>query len=171
MKNFKNIILLLIFISVTNCSGQSRNILTKSEYNNIKINGINWKIINNTNANTVQMKTLFGDDLIIKTGTEPSLFKAFWNDTKGFYFYFQENDPNLTDDYILYSFNIYNNNSNLTINNKTITIGNNISELGLIQVNNGKEIYFGTNFSSDGITILFDEITKKITSIEYTSFN
>lgn len=172
MKKLKYILVLFI-IAFSNCSqGQIRNNLTTSEYNDIKINNINWKQINNTKGSLNQMKALFGSNLTTKSGTEPSLYKAFWNDSKGFYFYFEENDPNDPNDYMLYTFRIEKANTNITIKGKTVTIGDNINQLGNVQINaSGSDIVFGTNTTDDILMIKFNPSTNLITSIEYTMFN
>jgi hypothetical protein len=172
MKNLKYILVLFI-IAFSNCSqGQIRNNLTTTEYSSIKINGINWRQINDTKANVNQMKTLFGNDIIVTTGTEPSLHKELWNDSKGFYFYFEENNPNDPNDYMLYDFKITNSNSNITLKGKTVTVGTNISELGNVQINaSGSDIVYGTSTTDDILMIKFNPATNLITSIEYTLFN
>ena len=166
MKPLKYTVILFI-IAFSNCTqGQIGNILTKAEYINIKINGINWIQIDSTKGNISKMKALFGDNMTIKTGTEPGNMISFWNDNFGFYLHFEQNGP----DYALNSFIISNKNSNFTILGKTVTIGSDISELGDVKIDEDSEISFGTNYTSDLITIKFDPSTRKITEIEYITF-
>ena len=166
MKTLKYTVILFI-IAFSNCTqGQIGNILTKAEYINIKINGINWIQIDSTKGNISKMKVLFGDNMTIKTGTEPGNMISFWNDNLGFYLHFEQNGP----DYALNSFIISNKNSNFTILGKTVTIGSDISELGDVKIDEDSEISFGTNYTSDLITIKFDPSTRKITEIEYITF-
>ena len=153
-------------------NSQVRNNLSTTEYNAIKINNINWRQINNTKANIAQMKTLFGNNITIKTATEPSLMISFWEKKLGFYFRFEENNPNLSNDYILYYFRILNLKSNITIKGKTITIGSNISDLGNVLINtNDFNIVYGTENTDDILMVKFNPTTNLITNIEYTLFN
>ena len=166
MKTLKYTVILFI-ITLSSCTqGQIGNILTKAEYINIKINGINWTQITDTKGNISKMKVLFGDNMTIKTGTEPGNMISFWNDNLGFYLHFEQNGP----DYALNSFIISNKNSNFTILGKTVTIGSDISELGDVKIDEDSEISFGTNYTSSVLIIKFDPSTRKITEIEFVTF-
>ncbi|MEE9406690.1 MAG: hypothetical protein V3V28_01320 [Polaribacter sp.] len=172
MKTIK--ILTILFITVfSNCSQAQRlNNLTETEYNNIKINNINWQTISDTKGNATEIRNLLGDGLMNTQGAEPSLHIEFWNDSKGIYLYFEENNPNIVNDYILHDFTISNNQSSITVKGKIITIGDDISLLGNEQINvSGTDISFSTNYTDDILMIKFDSRSKEITSIEYTSFN
>ncbi len=179
LKSNKNImktikILTILFITVfSNCSQAQRlNNLTETEYNNIKINNINWQTISDTKGNATEIRNLLGDGLMNTQGAEPSLHIEFWNDSKGIYLYFEENNPNIVNDYILHDFTISNNQSSITVKGKIITIGDDISLLGNEQINvSGTDISFSTNYTDDILMIKFDSRSKEITSIEYTSFN
>lgn len=172
MKTLKYTYILILF-TFSNCSqGQIRNELSQTEYTNIKINGISWVTIENTKGNVDQMKALFGSNITIKTGEDPSLMIHFWDSNKGFYFRFEENDPNIVNDYVLVNFRISNPSSNITIQGKTVTIGDNISKLGSVKINKiGTDIVFGTTYSDDTLILKFDLLTQNITSIEYISFD
>lgn len=168
MKTLKYTTILFI-IAFSNCvQGQIGNILTRAEYIDMKINGISFAKINSTEGDIIQMKALFGNNMTIKTGIEPSLSIDFSDNNKGFYFSFEENGP---DDYTLNYFTISNKNTNFTILDKTVTIGSDISELGDVKIDSREsDISFGDNYSSSVLIIKFDPSTKKITEIEYIEF-
>ena len=168
MKTLKHITILFI-ITLSSCTqGQTKkNILTTAEYINIKINGISFTQIDATKGDISKMKALFGDNMTIKTGTEPGNMISFWDDNLGFYLHFEQNGP----DYALNSFTILNKNSNFTILDKTVTIGSDISELGDVKINSKYlEIYFGTKYASSALVIKFDPSTRKITEIEFVTY-
>lgn len=163
MKILKHLIVLAIIL-FSNCTGaQNINKLSIVEYNSIEINGTNIADISYTRGSVTKMNTLFGFSFTYKAYTEPSSGIELWNDAKGVYFVFEDDS--------IYSFEISNNQSNITLKGTTVTIGDNISKLGNVKISNTNEIDFGTDQTSDVLTIKFDTVTKKITNIEYTYFN
>ncbi len=172
MKTYKHIILLFIAILFYNCGiSQNINYLTTSEYNSVKINGKDIVDIDLTKGDLNKINTLLGVTFSKKTSTSPSLIIELWSDTKGLYFYF-EDGSDTGNNYDLLAYEISNNQSNITVKGKTVTIGSNISELGNIQINaSGTDIVFGTSYTDDILMIKFDSSTNLITNIEYTSFN
>ena len=171
MKTIQYLTILFTIIFINCTQSQNINFLSNTEYNNIKVNGINWIQINDTQGNITEMKSLFGNDLIIQTDTEPSLIIDFWNNIKGFYFSFEDYSDTGTK-YSLVDFEVTNSTSNITIKNTIITVGDNISILGNIHVNqSGKDVTYGTRFSEDTFTIEFDTTSHKITKISYNYIN
>lgn len=172
---------MVLMLTTLSCKAQEINYLTASEYDAIFIDGVNWDDIRETKGDVAKMKALFGATINYKTGTEPSLSIGFWD--KGFYFDFEDRSD-VGNDYSLVNISIDNNLSNFTILGKTITIGDDISKLGLVKINTDKDGKKGIIFDSiapsdSGIFIEFDQITNKfnqvvsniITSIEYVVFD
>jgi hypothetical protein len=146
---------------------QTANIITPTEFDNIKINGITLKSIRNTLGNQNEVETLFGiayntikdDDPIY--GGEIFSIDYYYN---GFECGFYEKE--------LSSFEITNNNFNITIKGKTITIGDNINILGYVifnTMNDNKKsiVYMYCEGCNNYISVRFDQTTKIITEIYY----
>ena len=178
MKNIYNILIILMLTTIS-CKAQEINYLTKAEYDAIFIDGINWDTVRETKGDVAKMKALFGATVNYKTGTEPSLSIGFWD--KGFYFDFEDEGDN---GFGLVLIRIHNNQSNFTIKGITITIGDDISKLGLVKISTYKDgkkdiIFDSVEPSDSAIFIEFDQITNKfnqvvsniITSIEYVVFD
>jgi len=167
-------------LTTISCKAQEINYLTKAEYDAIFIDGINWDAVRETKGDIVKMKALFGATLNFKTGTEPSLNVGFWD--RGFDFEFEDRSD-IGTNYSLVNIMIDNNQSNFTIKGITITIGDDISKLGLVKINIDKDgkkgiIFDSVEPSDSAIFIEFDQITNKfnqvsniITSIEYVVFD
>jgi hypothetical protein len=160
------IILLLAFTSVAQC--QTANIITETEYDNIKINGIRLVDIKDTHGVESEMETLF-DIPISKEINQDGYFSRYYYD--GFRISFSSILSGALE-HILGSFHITNNNSNITIQGITFTIGDNISVLGDVVF---RTTIYGDRFITytfcDGcnnyIAIKFDQITNIITEIYY----
>jgi len=172
MKSLKQIIIVLSIFSFAYSHAQNVNLLTKNEYSNLLISGVNWKIIKETKGNLEKLNSFFGNDLSINIIEEPSLGKEIKN--RSLYFYF-EDKSDTGNEFELVSFNIESNLASLTIKDKKITIGNNISKLGNVMIitskDGNKKIVFGTNWTHDGLWIEFDQVTNVITKIEYMLYD
>jgi len=166
----KNIILILFltFSSIVSC--QTANILTPTEFDNIKINGVNLATIKNTFGNQNAIEALFG------TANEKTI------DPEGEFTYFKFNgftigfsaqvSGSAIDSLLIGGFDITNNNSNITIQGVTVTIGDNISALGNVVFNTmndeGKSIvYQYCDGCNNFISIRFNQSTNIITEIIY----
>lgn len=174
MKTIKrNITVLIIAILTFSCSqAQKVNNLTRNEYSNILIKGINWNEIKNTQGNLNQLKSFIGNDLSITQSSDPNLARTIKNNN--IYFYFEDRSD-IGNDYELANFVIKSNLISLTIKSKTINIGANISKLRTITILKTKEgekkIVFGTNWTQDAIWIEFNQLTNIITKIEYILYD
>lgn len=170
----KTIILTLVLIipSLVKCQISS-NIISESEFDSIKINAISLATIKNTLGEQNAVEALFGvaNEKIIDPDGEFTHFEF-----NGFNIGFSAvisggtfNSP------ILGGFKIYNNNYNITIQGKTVTIGDHKDKLGNVVINNqnngGKSIVYQycdgcNNFIS--IYLDADNIITKIIYIEQT---
>jgi len=168
MKSIRSItiVLLLLLTSVAQC--QTANIITPREFDNIEINGVKFIDIKNTLGEQNAVGSLFGAAIKIEKDDDPIYGGAilsidFYYDGFDFSFYEKE----------LSSFDITNNKSNITIQGVTVTIGDNISDLGRNVIfnndNDGSKsiLYQYCNGCNDYIYIDFDQVTKKITEIGY----
>ena len=163
MKILKFIIIICVF-GFTNCiSSQNINTLSGEEYSNIKVNGINIDDIINTKGDITKIDNLFGFSFLLKSNDEFIKTRELRNDIKGIYIYFEDD--------VLYTYKISNNQSNLTIKGITITIGDDISKLGIVEVNTIGEVQFKVSETSDYFIIKFNPTSKGITSIEYLSLD
>ena len=171
MKNIKYIHSIIILFTILSCNSQERNYLTLSEFNNITIDGVKWKDIDNTKGDLTKMKNLFGNNLIHKTADEPMPIISFWNNS--FYFSFESvfgDSP-----YDLVRFKIKNNSSTISIKGISITLGDNINKLGNIKINiysDGTKGAIFTLENSDRGDLLIEcnPTTNRITKIEYNSY-
>lgn len=170
MKNLRYLTIVIVVLLHGCAYGQINNMLTSAERDSIKVNGINWSQINSTKGDTTQMKLIFGDSTQFESESVPHPMISFWDNSKGFYFRFEKNGPNPTDDYTLYDFSISNANANLTIKGTTLTIGSNISLLGNVNIDyTAKQIVFVTNDTSDMLILKFNDATSKIIDINFVT--
>ena len=73
------------FLFLNLCYCQTRNYLTKGQFENIKVDGISLKQIVESNGEIRKMSSLFGNTLKYKKVNEPNESIGFWD--KGFYFF------------------------------------------------------------------------------------
>lgn len=163
----KNIILILLlaFSSIASC--QTANILTPTEFDNIKINNITLLTIKNTLGNEIAIENLFGPSITNNIDTDGNYFEY-----DGFEIGFSALLSNVYSQPIIGGFDIINNNFNITIQGVTVTIGDNISALGNVVFNTmsdgGKSIvYQYCNGCNNFISIRFNQLTNIITEIIY----
>lgn len=167
----KNITLIVLFAFTSLAQCQTANILTQTEFNNIKINGISLDDIINTHGVENEMQSLFATPLN-KDINEDGYYSYYVYDG------FEINFSSLLSgkaEHILGSFTISNTNYNITIQGKTVTIGDHKDKLGNVVINNqkngGKSIVYQycdgcNNFIS--IYLDADNIITKIIYIEQT---
>lgn len=163
-------IVILLITSLCTATGQPRvNKLTPQEFENISINGKTLKTIWATNSDEVAVQHLFGpaSEVIIHNDF-PSL--ASWTLLyPGFELSFSQGTPSNGN---LSSFEITNSSVMLRVKGTVIRIGDNISKLGAVKINDmttgGKSILHVPEGADDPIlSIRFDPSTKKITEIIY----
>lgn len=171
----KKVILILILISFTICckAQMLTNELTTVQFNNIKINGILKTVVEATEGDITQMESLFGEARI--TEGEEGIGDG-WR-----IFIFDE--QNLTIGFT--NLNSSESNAeiegfeanNITINDVTIHLGDNIAALGPdivfnYNTNGTKSIIF-THLFYDccPIIIEYNQLTNTITKIEYVVFS
>ncbi len=166
----KNIILILLlaFSGIANC--QTANIITETEFNNIKINNIDLLTIRNTSGNQNTIENLFGSSITNNIDPDGDFYHYEFNGFKiGFSSIISDGTYNNP---IISRFEITNNSSSLTINGITITIGSNIQLLGNVifnTMNDGKKsiVYMYCDGCNNFISIRFNQLTNIITEIIY----
>ncbi len=123
----KNIILslLLIFPSLVKCQITS-NIISETEFNNIKINNVKIGNIKTTDGILSRVTNLFPTSILQSTEQPEEDYYDYTYD--GFTIGFSENE--------ISAFEITNTNWNITIQGKTVTIGSHKDELGSVILNN-----------------------------------
>lgn len=168
------VILILTLISFTfSCKAQMlTNELTTEQFNNIKINGILKTAIEDTGGNVTQMESLFGEPLLIEEqegGIEEGYRNFIYNNLS---FTFSNIYSSESDGFIE-SFET----DNITINDVTIHVGDNIAVLGSdIVFNNRKDgtksiIFTHLFYDCCPIIIEYNQLTNTITKIEYVVFS
>lgn len=175
MLNQKYIILkisICFFLFLSLCYSQTRNYLTKEQFENIKVDGVTLKQVMESNGKIKKMSALFGNTLKYKKEYEPNQSIGFWN--KGFYFDFEDRSGNGA--FELVNFSIDNSSSTLSINNSEITIGSTTRNMKNIAIANYKDgtkgiIYAISGHESEAIFISFNAYTKRILKIEFISFD
>lgn len=167
MKNLIIIFLSLTFTSLVQC--QNSNIISSTEFDNIKINDKKFIDVKSTFGNLNSIENLFG------VANEKNI------DPDGDFFNYRFDGLSigfsalLSQDYdkpIISKFEITTNVSNITIRGVTVTIGDNINLLGNMTINANTDgsrsvIYQFCEGCNSFLSIRFNEITSKITSIEY----
>lgn len=160
------------FLFLNLCYSQTRNYLTKGQFENIKVDGISLKQIVESNGEIKVMSSLFGNALKYKKVNEPNQSIGFWN--KGLYFDFEDRSGNGT--FELVNFSIDDSSTILSINNNDITIGSttrNMKDVAVANYEDGTKgiIYAIRGHESEAIFISFNAYTKRILKIEFISFD
>ncbi|QMU64466.1 MAG: hypothetical protein GKR88_09330 [Flavobacteriaceae bacterium] len=168
MKNILFILTLILTSSLVRCQVTS-NIISKTEFYNIKINNITLDDIQATEGNQIELINLI-PATIQESNIDPNGEFCYYT-YDGFEIGFSGNLGTIEHP-ILGSFKITKDNWNITIQGITVTIGDNISILGNVVINNdvggGKSIiYQYCDGCNNFIYIDFDQYTNKITEVGY----
>ena len=159
MKNIL-LILMLSLTSLASCQITS-NIISKTEFYNIKINNITLNDIQSTTGIRQQVTNLI--PAFIEEAIEETEENYYYYNYDGFNLGFAENE--------IVAFEITKNNWNLTIQGITITIGDNISALGSVvfntQTNGGKSIVYQYCDGCNNFLSLYLDSNNLITKIIY----
>ena len=135
MKNTLLILSLILTSMTVNC--QNTNIVTATEYDNIKINSTKLVDIINTLGNPDAVENLLG--IATSKEIDPDGDGNYF-EYNGYSFGFSAIISNGTiDKPILGGFEIVNNNASLTVKGVTITIGDHINTLGNVVFNTQKD--------------------------------
>lgn len=153
---------MLSISSLASCQITS-NIISKTEFYNIRINNIPLNDIQATEGNQQQVRDLI-PSIINEALEEPEENNYYSYTYDGFDLAFEENE--------IVVFKITKSNWNITIQGVTVAIGDNISALGSIvfstQRNGDKTIiYQYCNGCNNFIYIDFDQQTNRITEIGF----
>ncbi|QMU64465.1 MAG: hypothetical protein GKR88_09325 [Flavobacteriaceae bacterium] len=167
MKNVLFIIA-ITFTSIVQCQS---NIISETEYNNIKINGIKLVDIKATEGNETALRDLVLAVIESKIVNTDPFHPSYIYKYNGFKIGFTDNagTPNHPG---ISSFIITKNNWLITIQNKTVTIGDHISILGNVVFNDNADgsksiVYQYCNGCNNFIYINFNQTTNRITEIGY----
>jgi hypothetical protein len=158
----KNIILtlLLIFPSLVICQITS-NIISETEFNNIKINNVTLSSIKNTSGTLYQVTSLFSLSILQNTQQPEEDYYDYTYD--GFTIGFSENE--------ISAFEITNTNWNITIQGNTVAIGSHKDALGSVVLNNqvggGKSIVYQYCDGCNNFLSFYLDSNNLITKIVY----
>ena len=159
----KNIILILLLVFPSLVKGQiTSNIISETEFNNIKINNVTLSNIKTTNGTLSQVTNLFSYS-VLQNNQQPE--EDYYDYTyDGFTIGFSENE--------ISAFEITNANWSITIQDNTVTIGDHINLLGDVVFNtmrDGKKsiVYQYCDGCNNFISIRFNQVTNVITEIIY----
>ncbi|MDC9723660.1 MAG: hypothetical protein PSN34_12935 [Urechidicola sp.] len=163
----KTIVILFIFFTSI-VKGQTGNIITETEYNNIEINGVKLGDIKDTHGVESEMENLFGVPVNKEINEAGYYSRYFYNDLR---FNFSSILSG-KQEHILGSFHIEGTQSSIKINGNIVTIGDNISLLGStiknVKPNGDKSIiYQYCNGCNNYIAINYNQSRGVITSISY----
>jgi hypothetical protein len=165
----KNIILILLlaFPTLVKCQITS-NIISETEFNNIKINNVTFSNIKATNGNQNQLENLFTNSI---QEADIDVDGEFYNYTyNGFTIGFSGILGSLQQPKVS-SFEITNTDWNITIQGKTVTIGTHKDELGSVILNNqvggGKSIVYQYCDGCNNFLSLYLDLNNLITKIVY----
>lgn len=183
----KNILLLGLLLTTTQAYAQKTvpstngglkiNFLSEEEYDNILINGANWKAIQETHGDPTQLKTLLGNTLHYSLKDDPNPAISFGIEGGGLSLYFE--DRSGTGTYHITSFSINKNEHSLTVKGVQITIGDHISKIrnafthSLIEIQSleNNMISFSKPYTNSSIGIKFDKATEKIIKIRFYEYD
>lgn len=167
MKTLKYFVIIIIITFSYCAEAQEVNNLTNEDYSKILINNIKLVDIENTNANKDSLEKLFNETFKVNTSDLGYELTSFINDNVVFEFNDEDEDGN----YDLVGIEIKN--SSFTIKSTTVSIGDSIDMLNMFKINtdaSGKQqVIFGDDYTDTSIFIEFDDVTKKITSIKYST--
>lgn len=150
--------------------GKGINRITSSDYKNVCINGVKRTEVENTFGNISQMNTLFSTSFDVTYDNTPDNYIKFDSNAKGIYFRFVDNSD-VGDHNELEYFQIFNDQSSVSIGTTTFKVGDNISVLGDVNINDQKSvIIFNSSAESSSIVIKFNKLNNTITSITYEVF-
>jgi hypothetical protein len=158
----KNIILtlLLIFPSLVICQITS-NIISETEFNNIKINNVTLSSIKNTSGTLYQVTSLFSLSILQNTQQPEEDYYDYTYD--GFTIGFSENE--------ISAFEITNTNWNITIQGNKVAIGSHKDALGSVVLNNqvggGKSIVYQYCDGCNNFLSFYLDSNNLITKIVY----
>ena len=149
------------------------NELSFDEWNNIKINGVALERLGLTNGDANEIKLLFG-------GTPETADKshepipAIYHEIKGVSFGFEGLEDG-SGVFLLTSFEVETKQAVIEICEKTISLGQPISNLGVVKFNTrttGAKSIVYTPVRSDGpyLVIEFDQTTKIVTEVNWTDW-
>ena len=155
---------MLTISSLVKCQINS-NIITETDFNNIKINDVSLNQIKATNGIYSQIISIIPNTIIEKTeDTEEDYYYYVYN---GFNISFSENE--------ISSFEIVNSNWNIEIKGKKLRIGSNIRILEKVNINNQKDggrsiVYQYCDGCNNFLSIYIDSnnLVTKIIYIEQT---
>jgi hypothetical protein len=164
------LLILALILSSIAAKCQNENIITATEYDNIKINTTKLIDIKNTLGNPNTIENLLG----LTTSKEIDPDGDFYHYSFSSYkiSFSSMISSGTYDKPILSKFEILNNNASITIKNVTITIGDHTNTLGNVvfntQKDNSKSIVYSTcDGCNNFIVIEFNQSTNIITKIYY----
>lgn len=162
----QHLFVFLLVITSFVAKSQTSNILSESDYQNIKINNVSITDIKKAKGKKASVEKLLG------------AATSFTKDENEIYHYFKFNG--LSVDFVMRgkskpyveSFEINNNQASLSIKGTAVTVGDNISKLGevvfMVARNGAKSILYTDCEDCDSfVNIEFDQATNVITKISY----
>lgn len=168
MKNIFCSITFLI-LPLIGCSQTNYNELTTSDYYNIKINGVTFQSIYDTNGDETSMKVLFGSDLMYQYENDILILKDFWK-TDLYYFSFDSPEGN-------YFAPLYIDVSNsliiVTVKGINVKIGNHKNVFGndiIVNINTNSIIFTNSDTGTESLAFKIDPSTNRIIAIEFDAF-
>lgn len=170
----KNVFLISILsiLSFSFCQAQL-NEISLEEFNNIKINEITLKTIYETGGDILQMKYLFGNDLIYQPNTSgPDEGIDFWNENIYFNFEKYRNDNY----YSLSNIQVLKSNIIVSVKGYNIKIGDSVNVFGTniskFRTDEDFSVIFTDKLTgSASLKFQIDEASQNIKSIEFYAFD
>ncbi len=166
MKNILFILTLILTSNLVRCQVTS-NIISKTEFYNIKINNITLDDIQATEGNQIELINLI-PATIQESNIDPNGEFCYYT-YDGFEIGFSGNLG--TEHLILGGFEITKNNWNITIQGVTVTIGDNISVLGNVifntQTNGSRSIVYQYCDGCNNFISIYINASNEITKIIY----
>ena len=168
MKNL-NLIIIALLIGSYSCKAQPQlNQLTYSEYYNIKIDGVSFQSIYDTNGEEVEMKALFGNDLLYEYKNDILISKGFWKPSL-YSFSFESPEGNY---FTPLSISIWDSSITVTVKGINVKLGDSKSIFGntIMFHENTNSFIFSSYTGTSSLAFKIDENTNKVIAIEFNSF-
>lgn len=170
MKTLKILIITLLLCFVSNAQTGKNPNNNNWPKGPLKINGVSWRKVEDTRADEVKIKKLFGNDMKKGIDSEDNLF--FKSKKKGLSLVFTNYyHMDGTKHHAFVSVNITNRHSNIIIMGVTLTIGDSINKLKNVKIDYKNNEIFFENGDAFALYIVFDPNTRKISKIEYMTID
>ncbi|MEH6407724.1 MAG: hypothetical protein V7767_10605 [Leeuwenhoekiella sp.] len=172
MKFLRLKIIVILFTFSASCEAQNINILSTTEFSQIRVSNYLLSSIKESNGSKQAIQNLLSNSYSYKEYNEPEMSKEYSDSLKNLKMLFEDR-MEAGNNYELAFLEITGPQSTLTLKNKRIRVGDNISLLGAINTNriDGRKVAFFQVPGRDESFSIYTDSKGVISKIEYNLFN